>query len=252
MLDRVRAHLAAEGLHIVLPLGAAAFDREAAAVGAPAMSLLLEGASGAVVVGDGGPEFFRRFGRDSVIAGPSSGHPLDDHTRRSVGGAVGAALDQIAGVRHRIIYPFDGGDGGLPSRPLPFQRLGRAAGLGEAGPLGIQVHPRFGPWWAYRAVVLLAGPGLSIEAEAPLAAPCLGCEAPCTRPCPGHAVVAGNDFAITRCASHRLTAEACATSCAARLACPVGADHRYPAEQLAFHMTASLTQIRASRHRLTG
>jgi len=49
--------------------------------------------------------------------------------------------------------------------------------------------------------------------------------------------------AFVRERARRLVDDACATSCAARLACPVGADARYPREQLAFHMRASLAQI---------
>jgi epoxyqueuosine reductase QueG len=123
-----------------------------------------------------------------------------------------------------------------------MQQLGRAAGLPAPGPLALQVHPRFGPWWAYRAFAVV---GLALPPEAPLTETCPTCPAPCVTACPGEAVrVAG--FSLDRCADRRRLDEKCGYSCAARLACPVGATACYPAAQLRFHMAASLVQIRRS------
>ena len=59
----------------------------------------------------------------------------------------------VGGTEFEVFHPF-----ASERVHLPFQRLGRAAGLPPPGPLGVQVHPRFGPWWAYRALVALAVP----------------------------------------------------------------------------------------------
>jgi hypothetical protein len=139
---------------------------------------------------------------------------------------------------HAVYFPF-----GAP--PLPMQRLGRAAGLPAPGPLGIQIHDEFGPWWAYRAFVVLARPLPALPA---LPALCVGCPAPCTAACPGRAVAApGSAFDIAACAAHRLVHAPCTDDCAARRACVIAPAHAYPAAQLAFHMRAALVMIRAYR-----
>jgi hypothetical protein len=142
---------------------------------------------------------------------------------------------------HRLFFPFTSS---LPA--LPFQRLGRAAGIGAPGPLGLQIHPSYGPWWAYRALLALALEG---EAAALVEAPidverlpgpigCEGCDAPCVAACPAGAVrLAG--FSIGGCHAHRRVAPECQRSCIARIRCVRGPEQRYSDEQLAFHMTAS-------------
>ena len=249
MLTRLRERLALDGLNIVLPISAPTLERELAAVSGPPLADLLAGACGAFVIGDGGPSFFAGFAArgllpivpDGKTVSEPGGEPLDDYTRACVARAVDAALSpQGKALRHRIVYPFEQ----VGAVPLPFQRLGRAAGLPAAGPLGLQIHPQFGPWWAYRALVIVAGVGTTIEDEPPLAASCDACPAPCAVACPGHAPVPGGGFLVGRCVSHRLAHAECALGCAARSACPVGEGHRYPDGQLAFHMTASLVQVR--------
>jgi epoxyqueuosine reductase QueG len=144
--------------------------------------------------------------------------------------AVGAALAPLAAA-HAVYFPFDGAE------PLiPFQRLGRAAGLGGPGPLGLQIHPTFGPWWAYRALVVV---DRALPARAPIGDGCAGCDAPCVGACPAHAV-ARTGFLVAACHARRLEAEACRLSCAARIACVRGPEHRYTDAQLAFHMAASM------------
>jgi len=139
------------------------------------------------------------------------------------------ALGPLA-VAHRVAFPFDG-------RPLiPFQRIGRAAGLGGPGPLGLQIHPRFGPWWAYRALIVLDRPLPSAPAPGD---GCAGCSAPCVAACPAGAV-ARSGFDVAACHARRLVAEPCRLSCAARIACVRGPEHRYRDAELAFHMRASM------------
>ena len=143
--------------------------------------------------------------------------------------AARAALAPGA-VSHAVAFPFD-------AQPLiPFQRLGRAAGLGGPGPLGLQIHPQFGPWWAYRALIVLD------RALPPRAAPgdgCAGCPAPCVAACPAGAVRRAG-FDVAACHARRLVAEPCRLSCDARLACVRGPEHRYRDMELAFHMRASM------------
>jgi hypothetical protein len=213
------------GLNVFLPLTPPAFD---VAAGPLALDDLLAGAAGALIVGSGGPTFFDRFdaGPEAVDGVPN---PLDRYTERVV---TGAARDLLAprGSAHAVHFPFG-------VRPLiPFQRLGRAAGLGGPGPLGLQIHPTFGPWWAYRALIVLDRP---LPAAPPTGDGCAGCDAPCVAACPAGAV-ARTGFDIVSCQARRLVAEPCRLSCVARITCVRGPEHRYRDEELAFHMRASM------------
>jgi hypothetical protein len=191
------------------------------------------------VIGDGGTEFFARFRARGDTAGAD---PLDRYTLGVVRSAVATALAS-SGVAHEIVFPFLAGAPGSPV--LPIQRVGQAAGLPPAGPLGLQVHPVFGPWWAYRALVVLACPA---DEEPPLPSSCADCPAPCESACPGHAV-ARDGFLLAACVSQRRADVArdgdCQLSCVARLRCVAGPEHRYPDEQLAFHMASSLVYVSA-------
>ena len=233
------AALAARGFNILLPLSEASFDLACAPV-APALNLraLLPdagtGAAGAIIVANGGPAMFRRF-RAAPEATDGRPHPLDRFTRSAVDAAAEEALGGAAGagIAYRLYFPFTDS---VPA--LPFQRLGRAAGLGAPGPLGLQIHPGFGPWWAYRALIAIAG--ASIEpAGAPVGDGCAGCPAPCVAACPAGAVRL-TGFSVVDCHARRLTAPACHLSCDARVRCVRGVEHRYTEEQLAFHMAASM------------
>ena len=139
------------------------------------------------------------------------------------------ALDPL-GVRRAVYFPFD-------TQPLiPFQRLGRAAGLGGPGPLGLQIHPTYGAWWAYRALLVV---DCALPALPPPGDGCAGCDAPCVAACPaGAAQRAG--FVVTACHARRIVAEPCRLSCIARITCVRGPEHRYTDAELAFHMAASM------------
>jgi hypothetical protein len=73
----------------------------------------------------------------------------------------------------------------------------------------------------------------------PLGDGCEGCPAPCVPACPGEAVARAG-FQVAACHAHRQVAEPCRLSCAARIACVRGPEHRYREEELAFHMAASM------------
>jgi hypothetical protein len=224
--------LAREGLFVVRPVDQAALDR--AGVGF-ALDGILPGAGAALVVGDGGGAFFARF-TASGAAGEAP-DPLDRYTVRVIEKAVSGVLG--ARVPHAIRFPFDSGP-----PLLPIQRIGIAAGLPPPGPLGLQIHPVFGPWWGYRALVVLGG---SVPPAAPLASPCAGCPAPCLPVCRGQAV-ALTGLRAGACVDHRLRDPACEEDCVARRGCFVGGVHAYSPAQLAFHMRASLVMIRAHRN----
>lgn len=219
------------GLHIVRPVSQDALDREGVAF---RLESLLPGARTALVIGDGGPDFFAGFSVARAASPDADPDPLERYTVAVVSGAVASV---VAGEAHRLRFPF-GHDA-----DLPIQSLGRAAGIPPAGPLGLQIHPAFGPWWAYRALLVVRE---TIAPLPPLAGSCPGCPAPCVSVCPAGAPTAAG-FRVTVCAAERDRSVVCGEACGARSACVVGGEHRYPAGQLAFHMRASLAMIRSYR-----
>ena len=245
-VDRLRGSLAARGFNILLPLSEPAFDAACAPV-APTLRLrsLYPAASGALIVGSGGRALFEHFG-GSPERGDGRASPLDRFTAAAIGAATVEALQEGDGDGDgaggfRLFFPFTDS---VPA--LPFQRLGRAAGLGGPGPLGLQIHPEFGPWWAYRGLIALALSDAGWAAAAsggPLGDGCAGCAAPCVAACPAGAVRSAG-FSIADCHARRLTAPDCRLSCAARIRCVRGPEHRYTDEQLAFHMAASMPVAR--------
>lgn len=129
-----------------------------------------------------------------------------------------------------------------PGSDLDVLDLARRAGLWHPSPLGIGVHPTHGPWVAYRGVV-----GVSVrlaERRLQASSPCLSCEdQPCISACPAGAVSpSGTD--IHACFTERLTDRVCATSCAARRACPVGRHASHSPAQEAHHHTAAINTWR--------
>ncbi|HMF42863.1 MAG TPA: hypothetical protein VKQ32_19460 [Polyangia bacterium] len=218
---------------------------------------LLAGARAAAIVGSGGGAFFDRFAAEGPEAADGAPNPLDRFTARVAAAASAAALAPL-GVSHTVYFPFDWAEPiqsgtlkGFPNPPamvrgeqsspaphafIPFQRLGRAVGLGGPGPLGLQIHPVYGPWWAYRALVVV---DRALPARSPIGDGCAGCDAPCVGACPAHAVARAG-FDVAACHARRRVAEPCRLSCAARIACIRGPAHRYSDEELAFHMAASM------------
>ena len=89
---------------------------------------------------------------------------LDRYTERTLAGAFPDA---------RIYYSFRRYDGAF----LPFQKLAVALGLGAIAPIGLVIHPDYGPWFALRAVILVDGVPPA-TARGPIALPCQ-CEAGC-------------------------------------------------------------------------
>jgi len=134
---------------------------------------------------------------------------------------------------------------------IPLMRLGGLAGWNIPSPLGLGLHPDYGPWSAYRAAwltnsvqlpdVFIKRPNTfkstDITALQQSADLCVSCSAPCVTACPAAAVTHAENFQIERCYEYRRPEiSECHTHCFARIACPVGAIHRYDKEQLAHHM----------------
>ncbi len=191
----------------------------------------------AVLLGSAGRLFWERF-RASGDAPPGpEANPLDRFTERTVEGLLQSA--RVRDPTARAGYPFR-----HRHQIVPFQAFLGGSALLRGVPFGVSVHPRFGPWFAWRAVILLA---LEVApTPLPQESPCQGCPAPCVGACPAGAV-AREGFDWQSCGTFRLSGATCAAACPARRSCPVGPRYRYGKEQLAYHYRASLREIEAAR-----
>jgi hypothetical protein len=139
------------------------FDAHAA--NAPGWDRLAGGPRTGILVGNTRtlwPSFTAAVRDDAALA--ADPNKLDRYTERTLAGAFPDA---------RIYYSFRRYDGAF----LPFQKLAIALGLGAIAPIGLVIHPEYGPWFALRAVVLLDREPPA-AACAPIALPCR-CEAGC-------------------------------------------------------------------------
>jgi epoxyqueuosine reductase QueG len=184
-----------------------------------------------ILIGNAGPDMFRRFAseRDPAV------DTLDNWTRD----VVERLADDLGA---KAVFPFD--------RPHPpILTWARRAGAGHASPLGLNIHHTYGLWHAYRAVLLFPVafdlPKVSLGSH-----PCESCATkPCLSACPVGAFD-GRSYDVSSCVSHlgSVAGEPCmAAGCLARRACPVGQGFAYESRQMQFHMKAFL-----AAQRLTG
>jgi epoxyqueuosine reductase len=185
---------------------------------------LLPGCRSVIVFGNGGVGLW-----DSMVAAiraePSrltaSDHPLDDHVRCTI-----EAADPRPEGRRWVRCAAD------ETTLVDFRTLALEAGLGWPSRLGLLIDDEHGPWMALRAACF------TTEQLAPTPrfgdGPCEGCPAPCVDACPGEALPGGR-WDPSACAGFHFTSELCRGTCAARIACPVGAPHAYGALQLRYH-----------------
>jgi cyanocobalamin reductase (cyanide-eliminating) / alkylcobalamin dealkylase len=143
-------------------------------------------------------------GVDAELA--AAPHPIEHYVEHALAASAPGA---------RVIYAHATYDGVY----RPFQRLAVAAGLAALAPSQLLIHPVYGPWFAVRAVLLVAG-------EPPPATPRI--VQPCD--CAEHGCVPLFQAACTRPNDWRAWL-------AVRDACPVGRSYRYSERQLAYHYT---------------
>lgn len=195
-------------------------DAPAGPSGKPARALVL--------IGNIGGAMWPHFSQWLEGQGQGRSHPLDEWTRQTVG-----PIAATAGAR--AVFPSD--------KPYhPFQRWAmRAEGL-KPSPMGILMHPDYGPWHAYRAALLFDAE-VSIHLPHEVIHPCDQCVGrPCLNTCPVGAYTA-NGFDVDGCAAHLGAPDLEARphgGCSARNACPTGSAYRYGPAQQAFHKAAFL------------
>ncbi|MEP5026974.1 MAG: hypothetical protein ABJS32_12460, partial [Anderseniella sp.] len=175
-----------------------------------------------VLIGNAGTAMFDRFA--------SERDPEHDLMDQWTQGVLAPLADELGA---RALFPFD-------SPHPPFLTWARAAGAGHTSPLGMNIHPKFGLWHAYRAAFVfddaITPPPTNVSTS-----PCDSClDRPCLTSCPAGAFSA-DGYDVPACAAHLSVAagDRCRTSgCMARNACPVGQEYFYSPEQTRFHMVA--------------
>lgn len=182
-----------------------------------------QGARFVILIGNAGPAMFRRFAAERDPATDT----MDDWTRDAV---TGLARDLEA----QALYPFD------MSPPWPFLTWARRGGAGHVSPLGLNIHPTYGLWHAYRAALLFPVE-FDIPVQNPGPHPCESCATkPCLTACPAGAFD-GASYDVPACAAHLATPagdDCMRGGCLARHACPVGQGYAYAPAQAEFHMRA--------------
>lgn len=178
-----------------------------------------------MLIGNAGPAMFNRFAQERDPARDT----IDQWT-----------VDTVSGLAHSLdaqaVYPFD------MNPPWPFLSWARRGGAGHVSPLGLNIHPRYGLWHAYRAALLFS---VAFDLPTPQAGPhpCESCAAkPCLRACPVQSFD-GRSYDVPACAAHLASpaGQSCLSGgCLARHACPVGQDFAYAPAQAEFHMRAFL------------
>ena len=226
---RFRATAEAEGLNLLRPVARDALSGPAA----DQLARWRPAYGHALLLGSGGPLFWERC-RAAGFLQKDLADPLDAYTE----GVVERLLAVLRGADPGALaaYPFPHG-----RQVLPFQALAGSLTDLQTMPFGIAVDGVYGPWFAWRAVVLSA---LNPPDAAPVTASsvCAACPAPCVAACPpGAAHKAGLDW--QRCTDFRLAEPPCRDTCLSREACPVGTAHRYSPAQVAFHHGASWRTI---------
>jgi hypothetical protein len=185
-----------------------------------------------MIIANGGSHFWREMLTDNIdleaVADPVDHYVLDVISR--------SFNDDTA---FRVIYPGN--------HFVPLASLGKLSGWHHDSPLGLGIHEKFGLWFAYRSMLVTkklftASSQLSVNNTLSSCESCL--DKPCVESCPASAL-AGQHLDIGRCITHRKSEQStCQATCHARLACPVGREYRYGAEQIAYHYQHSLKSIR--------
>jgi hypothetical protein len=191
----------------------------------------LEDYSRLILIGHGGNLMWRRLQK----GGATGANPVDEYSTRLAVRLVKEFLDDCA---YLVLYPGYSW--------VPLQQLGAVAGWHHDSPLGIGVNPIYGPWFGYRAALLVHA-DIPVYTVAGASSPCERCaDTPCVSTCPAKALSVGGAPDVVSCVDHRISADsACALRCLAREACPTGADHRYVEGQIRYFYGRSLDSIRA-------
>lgn len=148
-------------------------------------------------------------------------HPVQSYVSLELARALGPqGVEHIVYLPHRLDY-----DGPAGKTAIPIQQLGARVGVAALGPAHLSVHPEFGPWFAYRALVAVNLPPLP-KRDTSRDEPCRSCAAPCVR-------------ALREALEDPVPEGAACYEpwLAVRDACPAAPHQRYSEPQIRYHYT---------------
>lgn len=196
-------------------------------------------ASGSLLLlGHGGKVFWERYqGTEPVSTDPV------DHFSAMI--SAKAIQKYLPNIHHEQLFP-------LAECPINLMALGRELGWHTPSPLGMGINAQYGLWSAYRALWWLDAEleGAAVvhydlqnsDTTTDICKQCATQE--CLHACPASALSADTSPNLQKCADYRLAvASDCHDTCIARRACPVATEHRYSAEQMAYHYDLARSQI---------
>lgn len=201
----------------------------------------LEHYSHLLLIGSAGTDLWANLPRKYLDDGDD---PVDSYSIDCVQTCLNGHLSQS---QWSMLYPELSANDAAAGFSVPLQKLGKLAGWHHPSPLGIGINGTHGLWFAYRVVVVIDAnvPG-AVEGNISSGSPCLSCEAkPCLSHCPAEALKADQPPDLNVCVTHRLAEDSsCASTCLARLACPVGLRFQYSEPQMAYFYDRSLASVR--------
>ena len=145
-------------------------------------------------------------------------NPLDQYVRE----AVLTFLDEI-----EISWQVFWAEVNAPKR-IALQKLAKVSGLADLSPSHLNVHREFGPWIAFRAVIVFDTE--ASDDKAPIINLCEPCSKPCLKP-----------FKIA------LQKDTWENWLKVRTSCPVGKEYRYSEDQIRYHYTKDKSILRKLR-----
>ena len=185
----------------------------------------------AILIGNAGGAMWEVFSKSPEYL-DCAPNPMNRWTER----VIGEVTMRFGG---EAVFPFQ-------QPHWPFQRLATAAAGLRPSPIGVLIHPDFGLWHAFRALIIfneghdfVRKINELVGHSEKLIHPCDSCvEKPCLSACPANAFD-GDALDVELCFGHldtRKEPDCMSIGCRARDACPVGKSHRYRPEQIQFHM----------------
>jgi len=230
-LNSLKSDLETAGLNLCT-----AFSAEYLADSMPELALLSE-TQHLLLIGNYGNVLWQVMPKEYL----TQEHPVDGYTADCI---TRLLQDRLSAGSWSLLFPQN------PSVvSVSLQALGRLAGWHYPSPLGIGINQNTGLWFAYRAVVALnvALEDVLMQRMPDAESPCISCEyRPCLTACPAGALEVGKPPDLSACVSHRVTAESsCASTCVARVACPVATQWQYKSDQLAYYYERSLPSLKA-------
>ena len=133
-------------------------------------------------------------------------NPLDQYVRQ----AVLTVLEEI-----EISWQVFWAEVNAPKR-IALQKLAKICGLADLSPSRLSVHSQYGPWIAFRAVIVFDAEGP--QKKAPIVNICESCSKPCLEP-----------FKTA------LEKNIWENWLKVRVSCPVGREHQYSEDQIRYH-----------------